>query len=513
MTDGADAPRSGIVVHDISRRYGTTLALDAVSLVVQGGRLHALLGANGSGKSTLVKCLCGVERPDAGSIDIAGKILSGFGAPAEAAAAGIGVVHQHTPLISTSSVAENVGVHLRFPTTGGLVSERQLKAQARNVMAAIDVDDAPPETIVADLDAGTRALVAVAIAQAHIAGRGRLLIIDEVTASMTSGAADRFLQGIRRLVDRGLAVLMVTHRLPEVTAYADEATVLTAGSTSAHLARSELTASTLAAALGVKANTDATSETDRISFRPSEPATANTVDRENGLELCGVAGLRLRPLTMCCRPGEITGLVGSTASGLNELAGILGGSAPALAGTILVDGSPVLQSSSPRRALRDGIAVLPADRLADGGMLSMSVRANMLLPTERRYRSDRAARRVVDGMLDELDVRPRRRDALLGALSGGNQQKVGLAKWLLTQPRVLVLDDPTNGVDPVSRLRLLDALRRQAARGLTVLLMSTEPETVAQFCDSVYLLAADGSVRHLPAGRDAKTAITLAMMG
>jgi ABC-type sugar transport system ATPase subunit len=506
-TRGASTSDFHLEVHEFSRRFGATVALDRVSLGVRGGEIHALLGANGSGKSTMVKCLSGVDRPDSGTIDLMGTHRAGFSRPSEAAALGIGVVHQHSPLINTSTVAENIGVQLGFPRRRGLVSERLLKAQACEVMESINLHDVSPSAMAGDLGAGTRALIAVAIAQAKIQG-GRLLIIDEVTASMAQGAAERFLGGVRELANRGLGVLMVTHRLPEVVEYADRATVLTSGVVTQRASGAALTSEALAEAIG------AGKELDMASAAAVRGATrSKAVADGRGLEIRALAGQRLLPLTVTCRPGEVTGIVGSTASGLNELAGILGGWTVPSAGSVTLHGHEVAQGRGPRHALHMGIAVLPADRLADGGMHSMSVGANVLLPVEGRYWSPRRRRAAVDALISELDVRPSRSEALLGSLSGGNQQKVGLAKWLLTEPEVLVLDDPTNGVDAASRQKLLQAFRRQASRGLTMLLMSTEPEIVAGFCDRVYLIESDGSIRELAAADGRKTEITLAMMG
>lgn len=495
-----------VSVDSLSKSYASTRALVSVSLEVRPGTLHGLLGPNGSGKSTVVKLLSGVERPDGGTITVDGVALTGLSSPARATELGISVVHQHAPLIGTSSIAENVALHHGYDASRGFVSERRLRAQAARMLEGVELD-VPASTEVASLDAGTRALVAVAIALGEVRGGAKLLIVDEVTASMTSKPAGRFMKAVRRLVDGGLAVLMVTHRLPEVLEHADEVTVLTHGSVSTSLDRDEITAAAVVNALGVHHET-ATDDPHR------GPDQASSIRQQSPmLELKGVSGSRLTGLSLSCWPGEITGLVGASSSGIDELAAILGGSRPLRSGTIILDGKSLPLNRSPRQALHERIAVVPADRLAEGGIASLTVRDNMLLPAQMSYWSEKRARRVVERMINDFDVHPRDVHQLLGALSGGNQQKVGLAKWLLLEPKLLVLDDPTNGVDVASRARLRDALRTATTTGLAVLLMSTEPETVIDFCERIHILNPDGTTDELTEDDDPASRVTMAMMG
>jgi ribose transport system ATP-binding protein len=487
--------------------FGDFVALDDVSLDLRPGQVHGLLGANGSGKSTLVKIMSGVLQPDAGTITMAGIELPGQGSPAGAAARGVRVVHQEAPLVDSLSVTEAVALFRGFGAPAlGRVPWRRLR---RDTQALLDRMDVPIRAgqLCASVGPADRAGLALAIVMGDQFGgpaaeggdQVRLLIVDEVTAAIPERETERHLARLRQVADSGVAVVMVTHRLPELT-IADDLTVLRAGRVAyAERGAARLDPVRLVAEIIGPDDRAAADVADSGRGQPVRhlweraPAvrlTGRAVDRTPAdavrLELSGVTGQHLRSFDLRAEAGSVVGFVGLRQSGIEELPQILTGGTRRTGGTVTVDGRPIPVTAGPSQMIVAGVGGVPADRFRDGGVASLTVDENIVLPALRSYWHRPARRRAtVAGVIEAFDVRPRTAQTLFGALSGGNQQKVLLGKWLALRPRVLVLDDPTYGVDPGAREIIFDAIVDAAAQGVCVLFFSTEPEQLARVCDRV----------------------------
>jgi ribose transport system ATP-binding protein len=480
---------------EITKSFAGKRVLDAVDIDVADGEIHALLGANGSGKSTLVKILSGVYQPDGGSIAVGARKFSAIASPGQAGRLGIAVVHQDVPLIDNISVAECIALFRGYPTAGGRIRWRTLHREVAEMLARFDTR-IDPHRLAGTLSPAERALVALIIALDGIeASSLSLLILDEVSASLPRDEAEPYLNHVAALARRGIGVLMVTHRLGELHGRADRVTILRDGrkvyggpagaldddAIVAHMVGRDRAAGAVVAA------------------GPSGRSTAigKTVLRIDGLKVDRLAGLGLE-----LGAGEILGVAGLADSGIGELPQVLSGARARSAGTIAVNGRELPARGDPRASIRAGLAVLPADRLRSGGIATLPVAANITLPDVDRYFLRPAAeRRMVNDVIVRFDVRPPLPDVLFGSLSGGNQQKAILGKWLHLNPAVLVLDDPTSGVDPGAREKIFELLRQAAAEGVGILLFSTEPEQLAALCSRVLVLR-DGVVAAELAGAD-----------
>ena len=483
-----------IAVEHLSKSFPGTRALDDVELRVEAGEVHALAGANGSGKSTLVKVLTGVYQPDAGWITVDGTRTSAIHSPSEATRLGIRVVHQEAPLVDTMSVAECIALFRGYPTGGlGRVQWGVLKRSVRELLARLDIS-VDPDALAGQLTSAERALVALAIAFDDIEAAGKILVLDEATASLPETDAEHFLARVRTLARSGMAVLMVTHRVSEIPTIADTVTVLANGKV-VHsgpaaqadeefiIARMIGQSATATAAQAIPTETSIEKLWQASGRRPLQPP-ADVL-----LEVGHVAGRSLRDVSFVLRAGEILGITGLSSSGVTDLPYVLAGSLDRTAGSIRVGGVELPLAMSPRLAMHAGIALVPADRLRQGGIRSLSIRDNIILPDAGRYfRQGARERAVVAAAMEELDIQPRQPTALFERLSGGNQQKVVLSKWLLVRPSVLVLDDPTSGVDPRSRRLVFDAVRDAAAQGIGVVLLSNEHEQLTAMCSRVLVL-------------------------
>ena len=484
-----------IEIVNVTKEFAGFRALDDVSVSLEPGSFHALLGANGSGKSTLSKVLSGVHRPDKGEIRIGGQSRQGFPSPNHANAMGVAVVHQEAPLIDNLSVGECMALFSFYPMKSGGIDWPALyeRAAARLATYGVDLD---PRVLAGSISGSQRALVSLVIALDRVESGLRLLILDEATAALTEWQAAEFLDHVRKVAGPNLAVLMVTHRLAELEGRADTLTILRGGrcvyTGSAAELGDEGIISLMAGPIEAEAESAVSAQeiTSFWSLARSEPLR-ETTGKVPALELLGVSAEDLDGLDLSVAPGEIVGIAGLTDSGLSELPSILSGAAPWRSGKILVNGHSVPMHKGPSGTLRAGIAVLPADRLRDGGIRTLSVSENAILPSlSRWWHRDRAATDLLAHLVRMLDVRPQDPSAKFGTLSGGNQQKVILGKWLSLAPSVLVLNDPTQGVDPNARMLLFATMKAAAQCGVAVILLSTEPDQLALHCHQVYVLRA-----------------------
>jgi ABC-type sugar transport system ATPase subunit len=362
---------------------------------------------------------------------------------------------------------------------------------------------AGPEQMAADLSPAERAMVSLAFALDDIDDGGvEVLVLDEVTAHIPESEAMAFLELVRRVPELGVPVLMVTHRFKEVLTFADRATVLSDGRVvhrgpAKDLGFEELVGYMTAARTGLAATAAEVADEEAAAAAISVEGLRDLwrrdvapVDPEEPiLELVDVSGVQLDGVGFVLRPGEIVGVAGLPESGIGELPTILAGATPRAGGTIRLAGEELPRSLTPAEAIAAGLLSVPRDRHAEGGAASLTLAENMTLPEASRFwHRGRRERGIVGRFLDGFDVRPPRADALFGTLSGGNQQKVVIAKWMIAKPRVLVLDNPTAGVDPAARRQLFEIFHEAAADGLALLVFSSEPEQFAEHCSRVLVL-------------------------
>ena len=483
-----------IAVEGVTKSFAGVRVLDNVAVSVADGEIHALLGANGSGKSTFAKILSGVYQPDHASITIKDRSIPAILSPQHAAELGIAIVHQEAPLIDNASVAECIALYRGYPTRSGLVQWRRLHREidAMFERSGVRID---PRMLAGRLTPAERALVSLVIALDRAPSELSLLILDEVTASLPRDEAAPYLEKIAALAQSGVSVLMVTHRLAEVRSKASRMTVLRDGKVAYVGSPAEADDDAIIAMMVGSSEVERAAAPPRTSvlggfwsdFRVGARA-ARGAD-EPLMEVEGLGGEQLADVTFTLHAGEILGLAGLKEAGIGELPLILGGARPRRAGRISVAGRELAPSGGPGASMAAGIVLLPGDRAHDGGVRTLSLGENLMLPAFDRYwgRNDRE-RSVVDRLIADFDVRPPRPQALFGTLSGGNQQKALLAKWLHLRPAVLVLDDPTSGVDPGARQTIFELLRDAASEGLGILFFSTEPEQLASMCSRVLIL-------------------------
>jgi ribose transport system ATP-binding protein len=507
--DTAGAPPA-LAIEAVGKNFGTLAALRQVSLAVSPGQIHAVMGANGSGKSTLVKVITGAYRPDRGRLVVAGSARDGWASPVEAREAGIAVVHQEAPLIGTLPVRDMVALHRGWERTRyGRISWRRTDRRVRDLLAAFGLN-LPTSTRCAALSDAQRATVALALALGE--QQTQLLVLDEATAAISADEAESFLTRVDRVAAAGTGVLMVTHRIGEARRHANMVTVLSAGSVAYQgqldavpdeeiigfmvadrrtsglpASRRRLSGEADSLAVGTRpvavqgpAKRAATqlSATGGSSSATGEPCLVEVRDLEGG---------RLAGTTFMIAAGEILGACGLPDSGVEDLPLLLSGGVAAAGGEVIVAGRRLTAGYGPAEAIAAGIAMLPRDRSRDGAVPTLSMRDNMTMVVCGQYwRHRKDEMTVINGMIDTLNIAPPDPSVMQGRLSGGNQQKVILAKWLLSNPKLLILDDPTYGVDPASRQVVFSMVRDYVARhGVCALLLSTEPEQIARASDRV----------------------------
>ncbi len=473
-------------MRNVSKRYGGVRALEAASLDVAPGRIHAILGENGAGKSTLIKILAGVVKPDAGRIEFDGAEVA-FGSPAEANRAGIVCVFQELSLIPDLPVADNIGIGdppLRF----GLIDRRAQRRIAEQALARAGATDIHPLALVKDLPLSRRQLVEIAKA---LARTPRVLILDEATSAVTAADVAKVFVVLKRLRQEGLAILFISHRMREIEELADDCTVFRNGSNVATYPA------------GTKTDDEVVEMMIGREFSHVFPAKPPPRSSE-GPPLLDVRNLRwadrLRDISFHVRAGEVVGLGGLDGQGQRELLLALFGVLRGVSGEIRIAGEPfVPKSPHAAKLARVGMALIPEDRKTEGLMLPMSVRENLSFAALDRIGRfgivdrGREAKLVAD-MIALLAVRAGSIDMPAGSLSGGNQQKVVIAKWLMTNPRIILLNDPTRGIDVGTKQEIYQLLRRLADAGAAIVFYTTDDSELIGCCDRVLVLY-DGAIR------------------
>ncbi|WP_026369335.1 sugar ABC transporter ATP-binding protein [Kallotenue papyrolyticum] len=465
----------------ISKRFGGIQALDSVDFSLRRGEVMALVGENGAGKSTLIKIIAGVHQPDSGTLAIDGQPVR-LRTPAEAQRLGIAVIYQEFNLTPNQTVAENVFLH-RPPRRPGLAGRLGLvdhRARAQATGALLNQLGAPidPQRPVAELSVAQQQLTEIAKA---LAQNARIIIMDEPTSALPDEEVEVLLAIVRRLRERGVTIVFVSHRLEEIRRIADRVTVLRDGRLVAVLPISEASDERLISLMVGRA-------IDHLF--PKTPLTpGDEVLRVEGLSRRGV----LHNVSFSLRRGEILGLAGLIGAGRTETARCIFGADRADSGRILLAGRPVT-IRSPRDAVALGIGYVPEDRKQQGLVLEMSVRHNITLGVLHRLTRAGLVRwpavdRLAYDYAQRLRLRPARIDLPVVQLSGGNQQKVVLAKWLALQPRVLILDEPTRGIDVGAKAEVHALIDQLAQAGIGILLISSELPEVLSMSDRILVMA------------------------
>lgn len=476
-----DAPL--LQTRGLTKRYGDVTVLRDVSLEVRGGEIQALLGANGAGKSTLCKIISGLVPATTGSMQLSGNEFHPQ-TKQQAEAAGVEIVQQELNLIGTLSVAENLFL-TRLPQLGGMLRHGRLHEQSRVVLDRFGLTDVSTYTRVESLGVGRQQMVEIATALARDC---RLLILDEPTAALSGRESKQLFGHLRSLRDQGVGILYISHRLDEVSALADRVTILRDGQFVVTRAADTLTTEEMVDLMSGESAANVASS--HISHRREEIAMS-----VRSLH-CG----RVQDVSFDVRRGERLGITGLVGSGRTELLRAIFGADVATSGEVVLcgesrgDGIRYSRFRSPSEAVASGLAMVTEDRKQNGLLLSQSITINTTLSSLRKRFSrfgllnGRAERRASQHWVDELETRCESIDQSVGTLSGGNQQKVAVAKWLVRDAKVFLFDEPTRGIDIAARRRIYRLLESLAADGKASVIVSSDLEELIETCDAIAVM-------------------------
>ena len=477
----SSAPRPVVEMRDISITFGAVHALDQVSLQLHAGEVHALMGENGAGKSTLIKALTGVYSIDTGTVLVDGEQHE-FSSPAASQAAGISTVYQEVNLLPNLTVAENMLLG-REPRRFGAINFRAMNRRARATLESLGIDIDPTSEL-GQHPIAVQQLVAIARA---VDVEARVLILDEPTSSLDADEVEKLFEVMRRLRDQGVAIVFVSHFLDQVYEIADRMTILRNGKLVEERMVAETTQLELVK-LMIGRELEALERLDRT-------VSARTAD-ESGAPVLKALGVgrkgSLEATDLELYEGEVIGLAGLLGSGRTELARLLFGADTADTGEVVIR-SERRKLRSPRHAIDRKVAFSSEDRKAEGVVGDLTVADNMLLALQAsrgwlRPIPQATRTRLVEQYLKALDIRPADPTALMRNLSGGNQQKVLLARWLITDPEILILDEPTRGIDIGAKAQIQATVADLAARGMAVVFISAELEEVLRLSDRLVVM-------------------------
>jgi ribose transport system ATP-binding protein len=462
----------------ISKKFPGVTALDSVQFSVGRGEVVALIGENGAGKSTLMKILAGIYLPDSGTIHLDEKAVS-IHTPRDSAQLGIGTIHQELEVIDTLDVAANVFLG-REPVWGGplrLVDRKKIHSRAREVLTRVGLD-VSPDFLLRELSTAQKQLVEIARALSQDA---RLLIMDEPTSSLTLAETERLIQVVKDLRANGVSVVYISHRLQEIERLADRVVVLRDGRNAGELRREEISHDRMVQLMVGR---------DLKSFYAGGTSTHGRVRMEfRGLR---TARYPAHAISLSIQAGEILGLAGLIGAGRSELVQAVFGVDRRRGGEIVLDGA-VVDIASPRDAILCGIYLVPEDRRNSGLLTDMSVRENITLPNLSQFSSAGWIRRAdemanAQSACTKLRIKTASIETRAGSLSGGNQQKIVLAKWLSLKPKVILFDEPTRGIDVAAKAEIYQLMRRLAAEGVAILMVSSDMEEILGNSDRIAVM-------------------------
>jgi simple sugar transport system ATP-binding protein len=484
---GSDAA-AVLELSGIDKGFLGVRALRGAGLRLFRGEVHALMGQNGAGKSTLIKVLTGVYPPDAGTMRLHGRPVAPR-SPLEAQRLGISTVYQEVNLCPNLTVAENVFAG-RYPRKAWRIDWAAMNTQAGELLARLNLD-IDVTRLLSSYPVAVQQMVAIARA---LSVKASVLILDEPTSSLDADEVERLFAVLRRLRADGIAILFVTHFLEQVYALADRITVLRNGELAGESATRDLPAPALIAAM---VGRELAARREAVAPPPLQDGARPLVE----LRGLGRKGL-MQPTDLTLHAGEVLGLGGLLGSGRTELARILFGLAPADRGELRVKGT-VHRVTSPSSAVRLGMALCPEDRKTDGIVADLSLRENIVLALQARrglwrFIPRQAQAAMAERFVRALGIKAADLDAPIGQLSGGNQQKALLARWLATQPELLILDEPTRGIDVAAKQEIMDEILRLAADGMAVLFISSEIDEVVRVSNRIAVLRDRRKIGELP---------------
>ncbi|MBM7845713.1 sugar ABC transporter ATP-binding protein [Herpetosiphon giganteus] len=475
-------PQNLITVSGVSKAFPGVIALEGVEFTLRKGEIHALMGENGAGKSTLIKILTGVEQPDTGRIELENSAIS-IRSPQHAQDLGISTVYQEINLCTNISVAENIMLG-HEPRRFGGIHWKKLNELARQALArlGIELDVTQPLGIYS-----IAIQQMVAIARALAIASAKVLILDEPTSSLDANETARLFAVMRSLKQAGIGIVFVTHFLDQVYEIVDRVTILRNGRfvgsfEIAALSRVELVAKMLGRVV------DELQALAHDKDNSAQQTDNNQLIKASGLGLRGA----LEPLDLTVGVGEVLGIAGLLGSGRTELASLLFGIATPDSGSLVIDGQPVTRFS-PQALIKRGVALCPEDRKAEGIVGELSIRENIILGLQGRYGWFKFIGRqkqteIAEKYIKLLGIRTPSPDQLVKNLSGGNQQKVILARWLVTQPRLLILDEPTRGIDVGAKAEIQKLVLELVKDGMSIVFISSELEEVVRISDRIVVL-------------------------
>ena len=485
-------------MRSITKTFPGVRALDDVSFGSARGEVHALCGENGAGKSTLIKILGGVYRPDSGSIRLDGREV-GFSHPAAARRSGVSIIHQELSLLPYRTVAENIFLGVE-PTRYGMLDRRRMRDEARRLLARLGSSIAP-DSLAGDLPIAHQQIVEIAKA---IAIDARILVMDEPTAALDRVDATRLLELVRRLSAQGVSIVYISHRMPEIQAVAHRVTVLKDGRTVMTAPLAEAPTSRLVRAMVGR---------DLSDFYPPR---ASRTPGGAALKIRGGSNRRLKSIDLDVHTGEIVGVAGLEGSGKDALGRAVSGDEPFEAGAVEIAGRPG-KPPNPRAAIEDGLGRLSDDRKREGLLMQQSLRDNAML-IQRAFASpfrsptaEPMSTEATDRRLKQLDVRAASFDQEVRLLSGGNQQRVIIARWLARDPEVLVFSEPTRGVDVAAKAAIYRIMRDLAERGRAILMISSDLPEIIGVSDRIVVMREGGVAGELPAGATEEDVMAIAV--
>lgn len=483
----------------VTKSFGAVRALKGVSFDLKAGEVHALLGENGAGKSTLIKVITGAHQPDGGVIEINGEQVAQL-TPASAHKLGIASIYQQPALFPDLTVAENIGLRLESASALRKVNWATRRTRASELLKRIGAAISP-EAEIRSLSMPEQQLVEIACA---LGAGARIVIMDEPTASLTQKETHLLFAVVKDLRASGVGVIYISHRLEEIFQLADRVTVLRDGeSVGTNKVDDKNEASLIQMMVGREVS---------AIYPPSESEPAEVV---LSLKNVGCATSGVKDVTLDVRAGEIVGMAGLVGAGRTELARILFGITPADSGEIFLNGER-MRISSPQEAVAHGIAYVPEDRRRHGVILEMPIAQNMTMAVHQKIfpgawlRFGEEKSLALDFIRD-LGVKAYGPEAPGGSLSGGNQQKVSLARWLATKPKLLILDEPTQGVDVGAKSEIHKVIRRLAKQGLAVLMISSDLPEILGMSDRIAVMRGGTITVVLPGKSDAHTVMATAL--
>jgi len=464
-------------VKDVSKRFGGVQALRQVNFDLNYGEVHALVGENGAGKSTLMNILGGIVQKDSGQVTFKGKDVD-FKSPIESLTAGIAVIHQELAMLPHLNVVENVFMG-RMPSVGGVIRWRQAEDETRAALEMVGLD-IPVTTQVDSLSISQSQLVEIA---KSLSMNASLIIMDEPNSSLSDTETERLFAVIETLKQRGVAVIYVSHKIEEVLQIADRISALRDGEYRGTIQKSEASVDKV---IQMMVGRELRQETERLRREAGRKVGATR------LEVRGLSGVRFNDVSFDIRQGEIVGFAGLVGAGRSEVARAIFGADPVTAGEVLLDGKPV-RFTSPDKAIASGMAMIPEDRKLLSLFMDLPILFNMsIAEMPRMTRSGVINNRLMvdtaERFVDQLHIKLASVDHPVRSLSGGNQQKTTIARWLATHPKVLIMDEPTHGVDVGAKAEIYELMRNLADQGISIMLISSELPEILTMSDRVVVM-------------------------